>query len=92
MKKKFVAALMLSMSLALTACGSSDSSSSTVETEETEDTEEEEKSSEEEEAADAAVMTYTSYMDAEVDSEVTVEAYIQAKQSLSEDGTVTFYM
>ncbi|MCC8162002.1 MAG: hypothetical protein LIO86_02250 [Lachnospiraceae bacterium] len=94
MKKKFVAALMLSMSLALTACGSSDSSSSTVETEETEDTAEEEtdETSEEEETADAAVMTYTSYMDAEVDSEVTVEAYVQAKQSLSEDGTVTFYM
>ena len=94
MKKKFVAALMLSMSLALTACGSSDSSSSTVGTEETEDTAEEEtdESAEEEESADAAVMTYTSYMDAEVDSEVTVEAYVQAKQSLSEDGTVTFYM
>ncbi len=45
-------------------------------------------------AADSTVMTYQEYKDAALDSEVTVEAYVQAKQSWWEDegqGKATLY-
>ena len=103
--KKFVsAALALCLAGALTACagGASssestvDESSSAVSSESTSS----EASSDETSAADstaetgdAAVLSYDEYMAADLDTEVTIEAYVQAKQAYyAEQQTATVYL
>lgn len=90
-------ALMLSLALAVTGCagtGETETTTAAVETttaeettaEETTAAAETESSEEETEAADAAeVMSYEEYMAAELDSNVVIETYVQAKQSWWED-------
>lgn len=81
MKHKFLPALLLAAGLTLTGCSSSAT---------------DEKKEETTEAADPSkksegVMTYQEYMDAELDSEVTIEAFVQDKQSWWED-KATLYL
>lgn len=46
-----------------------------------------------EESAEAAVMSYDEYMAAAIDDPVTIQAYVQAKQSYyAEQGTATVYL
>lgn len=83
MKKTALTALLLCAGLALTGCSSSSQSSSTTSTAS-------ETASSTATAADPAaksegVMTYQEYVDADLDTEVTIEAYVQAKQSWWED-------
>ena len=97
MRKMIPMALMLSLALAVTGCagtGETETTTAAVETttaeettaEETTAAAETESSEEETEAADAAeVMSYEEYMAAELDSNVVIETYVQAKQSWWED-------
>ena len=97
MRKMIPMALMLSLALAVTGCagtGETGTTTAAVETttaeettaEETTAAAETESSEEETEAADAAeVMSYEEYMAAELDSNVVIETYVQAKQSWWED-------
>ncbi len=98
MKKCLCAALVLSMTLALAGCagGQADTTTEAETTEESAAVETEETAAEEtaEEAAPAEVMTHEEYMAAEIDSQVTVESYVQATQSWWEDegqGKITVY-
>ncbi len=94
--KRFLAVLtVLSLAFAMTACSSSDSSSSTASSEASTESSEavsSEASSEAEssEASDVAVMTYDEYVAAELDTEVCVETYVQAKQSWWEDKATVY--
>lgn len=97
MRKMIPMALMLSLALAVTGCagtGETETTTAAVETttaeettaEETTAAAETESSEGETEAADAAeVMSYEEYMAAELDSNVVIETYVQAKQSWWED-------
>ena len=97
MRKMIPMALMLSLALAVTGCagtGETETTTAAVETttaeettaEETTAAAETESSEVETEAADAAeVMSYEEYMAAELDSNVVIETYVQAKQSWWED-------
>ena len=58
-----------------------------------ESSEAEEEASQSSEAESAPVMSYDEYMAAEVDDAVTIQAYVQAKQSYyAEQGTATVYL
>ncbi|CCX37926.1 nucleic acid-binding domain protein [Clostridium sp. CAG:1013] len=71
------------------ASESSVSESSTV----SETASEEDTASEESDEASGEVLSYDEYMAAELDSEVTIQAYVQAKQSYyAEQGTATVYL
>lgn len=71
------------------ASESSVSETSTV----SETSSEEDTSSEESGEASGEVLSYDEYMAAELDSEVTIQAYVQAKQSYyAEQGTATVYL
>ena len=97
MRKMIPMALMLSLALAVTGCagtGETETTTAAVETttaeettaEETTAAAETEATEAETEAADAAeVMSYEEYMAAELDSNVVIETYVQAKQSWWED-------
>ena len=104
--KKFISGVMtLTLVLALAGCGteqqpSSEASqpvsgveeSSTTESSSVEESAAEESSAEEsssEEAA-AAVMSYAEYAAADIDTEVVVETYVQAKQSWWEDKATVY--
>ena len=77
MNKHWLPALLLSAGLALTGCSSSGDGEATKDkTTETET---------DPAAKSEGVMTYQEYMDAELESEVDIEAYVQAKQSWWED-------
>ena len=77
MNKHWLPALLLSAGLALTGCSSSgDGEATKHKTTETET---------DPAAKSEGVMTYQEYMDAELESEVDIEAYVQAKQSWWED-------
>ena len=77
MNKHWLPALLLSAGLALTGCSNSgDGEATTDKTTETET---------DPAAKSEGVMTYQEYMDAELESEVDIEAYVQAKQSWWED-------
>ena len=109
MKKKIVATLLASaMVLSLTACGKTEEVAETATeaveetaeaveeaTEEVAETVEEAVEEEVEETENAGgVFTYADYVDAELDTEVTVETYVQAKQGWWENegvGMATFY-
>lgn len=95
MKKTVVLSMALTLMLAFTGCGKSDGAASTesASTQSSVSTEasvqeSSAESSEAESSSEAApgaksegVMTYEEYMAAAVDSEVVIEAYVQAKQS-----------
>ena len=102
-------ALCLACSIAACAGGNTSSTSSTSTTSEStvaEDSSvaeessaaEDSSASEESEASEAAtgdatVLSYEEYMAAELDTEVTIQAYVQAKQSYyAEQGTATVYL
>ena len=100
--KKFVSAVLaLCLAGALTACagGASSSESTAAEESSSAATSEETSSaasSEENatsEAAAGTVMSYDEYMAADLDTEVTIEAYVQAKQAYyAEQQTATVYL
>lgn len=102
MKKLLVLALCATMTFGLCACGNTNEAvvTDTEVTEAVEETEEaevteaveetEEVTEEPEETTDAAVMSYADYVAAELDSEVTVETYVQATQSWW-DNKITVY-
>ncbi len=107
MKKKMVSVLLASaMVLSLSACGKTEEAAEAP-ANEVEETAEEtaeapaaeaetETAAETEETAEAAgdVMSYADYAAADVDTEVTVETYVQAKQGWWENegvGNATFY-
>lgn len=101
-------ALCLACSMAACAGGGNSSTSSaadsssessvveeTVSSEEPSSSEDSEpaESSDTAESGDTAVLSYEEYMAAELDSEVTIQAYVQAKQSYyAEQGTATVYL
>ena len=102
-------ALCLACSMAACAGGNTSSTSSTSTTSESTVAEdrsvaeessaaEDSSASEESEASEAAtgdatVLSYEEYMAAELDTEVTIQAYVQAKQSYyAEQGTATVYL
>lgn len=90
-KSKILLSLLLGTGIALTGCSNSADTEKKDETvEKTDDTAKTEDAS----AKSEGVMTYKEYVDAPLDSEVTVEAYVQAKQSWWEDngqGKATLY-
>ena len=103
--KKFLSLLLAAgLALSATACAGGAASSSEAASESEAASSEaavseaasEEAASEDataEEAAPAAVMTYDEYMAAAVDDAVTIESYVQAKQSYyAEQGTATVYL
>lgn len=94
--KKILSVLMaLGMTFSLAACAGSTSSSSEAasESESASAAESEAVSSEaatSEAAAAGTVLSYDEYMAADLDSEVTIEAYVQAKQSWWEDKATVY--
>lgn len=97
--KKILSVLMaLGMTFSLAACAGSTSSSSEAasEPEATPAAESEAASSEaatSEAAASGTVLSYDEYMAADLDTEVTIEAYVQAKQAwYAEQSTATVYL
>ncbi len=109
MKKKMVSVLLASaMVLSLSACGKTEEAAPVAEVEETTEAAEETTEAATEETTEAAaeetteetteaagdVMSYADYAAADVDTEVTVETYVQAKQGWWENegvGNATFY-
>ena len=90
MKKLLALVLALVMVFGLAACGQTAAPAATEAPATAEPTEEPTPEPTEEPAAEPAVMTYEEFAAAELDSEVTVETYVQAKQSWWED-KATFY-
>lgn len=94
--KKYLALLLvlaLSLSLVLTGCGGDTADDGNDQAEVTQNEENTEDNVDEEQPVDEEapeVMSYEEYMAAEYDTEVTVETYVQAKQSWWED-TATLY-
>ena len=102
MKKLMTTALALCLAGALTACAggaTSEAASSSEATSSSEVASSEAASSEASSAAEttetteATVLSYDEYMAADLDTEVTIQAYVQAKQSYyAEQGTATVYL
>ena len=106
MRKILALVLALCLALSMAACaGDNTSSSESSAAEESSQAEEsseeaseesseaEEEASQSSEAESAPVMSYDEYMAAEVDDAVTIQAYVQAKQSYyAEQGTATVYL
>lgn len=106
MKKAVVLSIVLALMLSVTGCGNSDDTTTTPSTETTEDvtetetteTETTETETTETETTEVettstkseGVMTYDEYMAAELESEVVIEAYVQAKQSWWEDKATVY--
>ena len=100
MKKNIALFLALSLTVAFSGAVMAEESTETevvteaAETEaaaeETEATSEAETESESQEVKSEGVMTYAEYMDAELDSEVVIETYVQAKQSWWEDKATVY--
>ncbi|MBE5037853.1 hypothetical protein INF35_08655 [Subdoligranulum sp. DSM 109015] len=92
MKKLISAALALGMALSLAACAGNTSSTSesqsTAEESSSVATDSSEAASTE--TASGEVLSYDEYMAADVDTQVTVEAYVQAKQSWWEDKATVY--
>lgn len=92
MKKNVALFLALSLTLAVSGTVMAEESTETeavteaVSETETEAAEE----SESQETKSEGVMTYAEYMDAEIDSEVVIETYVQAKQSWWEDKATVY--
>lgn len=106
MRKILALVLALCLALSMAACAgdntSSSESSAAGESSQAEESSEEaseesseagEDASQSSEAESAPVMSYDEYMAAEVDDAVTIQAYVQAKQSYyAEQGTATVYL
>ena len=101
MKKLMTTALALCLAGALTACagGATSEAASSSEATSSEVASSEAASSEASSAAEttetteATVLSYDEYMAADLDTEVTIQAYVQAKQSYyAEQGTATVYL
>ena len=106
MRKILALVLALCLALSMAACAgdntSSSESSAAEESSQAEESSEEaseesseagEDASQSSEAESAPVMSYDEYMAAEVDDAVTIQAYVQAKQSYyAEQGTATVYL
>lgn len=98
MKKLMTTALALCLAGALTACagGATSETASSSEAASSEVASSEAASSEASSAAEtteATVLSYDEYMAADLDTEVTIQAYVQAKQSYyAEQGTATVYL
>ena len=99
MKKPLAMLLALTMAFTMAGCAggssteSKDSTASedTAEAKENTDTEEAADTSEDTDSeAGADVMSYDEYMAADLDSQVTVQAYVQAKQSWYEDKATVY--
>ncbi len=92
MKKMLSAMLALAMVAAMSGCagGSATQSSSTAPEVSSTPAASSQSVSEEAPSAAAEVMSYEEYMAADVDSQVTVEAYVQAKQSWWEDKATVY--
>lgn len=100
MKKLLSMLLVLSMAAAMTGCAGGSTSGTAPETEApAESTEAADESAAEDEAQDAGtadtedvaeVMSYDEYMAADLDSQVTIEAYVQAKQSWWENQATVY--
>ncbi|MBP5492468.1 MAG: hypothetical protein J6Y08_06465 [Clostridiales bacterium] len=99
MKKCIAALLTASMLLALAGCKAKETEhvfvpptgTSSEETQaETEESSEEPSESETEPAEEGSVMSYADYAAAELDTEVTIEAYVQGKQSWWEDKATVY--
>ena len=100
MKKLLSMLLVLSMAAAMTGCAGGSTSGTAPETEApAESTEAADESAAEDEAQDAEtadtedvaeVMSYDEYMAADLDSQVTIEAYVQAKQSWWENQATVY--
>lgn len=100
MKKLLSMLLVLSMAAAMTGCAGGSTSETVPETEApAESTEAADESAAEDEAQDAEtadtedvaeVMSYDEYMAADLDSQVTIEAYVQAKQSWWENQATVY--
>ena len=100
MKKLLSMLLVLSMAAAMTGCEGGSTSGTAPETEApAESTEAADESAAEDEAQDAEtadtedvaeVMSYDEYMAADLDSQVTIEAYVQAKQSWWENQATVY--
>ena len=101
MKKLMTTALALCLAGALTACAggatseaasSSEATSSGVASSEAASSEAS-SAAETTETTEATVLSYDEYMAADLDTEVTIQAYVQAKQSYyAEQGTATVYL
>lgn len=97
--KKFTALLLtVTLALACVACGSADNNSTADEVQTEEVSAEDETAAEDaveeantvEDVKSEGVMTYEEYMAADLDSEVVVETYVQAKQSWWEDKATVY--
>lgn len=93
MKKMLVLALALAMSLSAIGCAKTGTGETTQE-QTAADAETETSDADAEETEDAAapadVMTYEEYMAAELDTQVCIETYVQAKQSWWEDQATVY--
>ena len=92
--KKILSVLMaLGMACSLAACAGSSSSSSEAASTEPEATPTAESEAATSEAAAGTVLSHEEYMAADLDTEVTIEAYVQAKQAwYAEQSTATVYL
>ena len=90
MKKIFALLLALSMVLALAACGNTQNGQENQQSGSNAQSGENQNQEEQSGGEDVAVMSYEEYMAAELDSAVTVEAYVQAKQSWWEDQATVY--
>ena len=92
--KKILSVLMaLGMACSLAACAGSSSSSSETASTEPEATPAAESEAATSEAAAGTVLSHEEYMAADLDTEVTIEAYVQAKQAwYAEQSTATVYL
>ena len=100
MKKTLVMAMISAVMLSMAGCGNNAqpaadaAEEASTEAAEAESTEKAAEAGAADEAKSDGVMTYEEYLAADIDSEVTVETYIQAKQGWWEDngqGVATFY-
>lgn len=99
MKKRFAILLALSLTCAFPVSAMAEDAETTTEAaaEETTEAAEDAEASEETDSADVepdvkgeGVMTYEEYVAAELDTEVTIETYVQAKQSWWEDKATVY--
>ena len=92
--KKILSVLMaLGMACSLAACAGSTSSSSEAASTEPEATPAAESEAATSEAAAGTVLSYEEYLAADLDTEVIIEAYVQAKQSwYADQATATVYL
>lgn len=90
MKRTILLTLALTMALAVTGCGSNGNTSSQNSSGSGSDTTSQSQSSASGSQTAGEVMSYEEYMAADLDSQVTVETYVQAKQSWWEDKATVY--